>query len=152
MTRAEETQTAVREAMAKYNAIVLHEKNFDSASQSYRYPHAISVAEVLRMAGVRSRTTLTAHYHDALRRELEVFVETLKQKAGKGKAAKKVVDETKQRVNREEQLAQSIVALQYKVLSQEKELERLRKSGGTDSTVVNMPRNVRGAKVPGRDR
>ncbi|MBB5694379.1 hypothetical protein [Muricoccus pecuniae] len=154
MPRAEETQKAVRDAMAKYEAMVLHEKNFDAASQSHKYPHAISAAEVLRMAGIRSRTTLSASYHDTLRRELDVLIDSLKQKCRKGKAAKKVAQETRHRINREDQLAQSIIALQYKlleqqkkILAQDKELDELRGRETMGATVVNLRRARRASKA-----
>ena len=137
-TRAEETQAAVREAMARYEAMVLHERNFDPKTQMYRYPHAISAAEVLRMAGVRSRATLSAGYHDALKRDLDDFVAALKRKTGKGKATREAVEVKQSRMDRVEQLAQTVAALQYKIIALEQENAVLRASAVGTGKIVNL--------------
>ncbi|TPG57436.1 hypothetical protein EAH89_10920 [Roseomonas nepalensis] len=147
MAGAEETQKAVRKAMVRYEAMVLNKRNFDPASQTYRYPNPISAAEILRMAGVRSRSTLAADYHGSLRRELEVLIEDLKRQTGKGKvAAKEATKTVLDRTDRVEQLAQTVAALQYKIIALEKELATLRQGQPTSSQVVNLERQERGLK------
>ena len=138
--RAEDTQEAVREAMARYEAMVLHERNLDARTGLYRYPQAISASEVLRMAGVQSRATLSAGYHDGLKRELDELISALKCKTGKGKPAKAAAAvEAISRPDRLDQLAQTIAALQFRIIELENENAALRASQGTGK-VVSMKR------------
>ncbi len=105
---ADETQSAVRGAMTRYRTMVLSPENFDNRMQIYKYPHAISAAEVLRMAGVKSRATLSAEYHEQLKAELDALVVELKGKTGKGRRKPETNTEPTSGSARLEQLAQTI--------------------------------------------
>ena len=143
--RAEDTQSAVREAMGRYEAMVLHERNLNARTGLYRYPQAISASEVLRMAGVQSRATLSASYHDGLKRELDELVSALKRKTGKGKPAKAAAAEATSRPDRLDQLAQTIAALQFRIIELENENAALKASQGTGK-VVGMDRSAKGRR------
>ena len=144
--RAEDTQAAVREAMARYEASILQEGNLNPRTGRYRYPQAISASEVLRMAGVRSRATLAAGYHDGLKHELDDLIATLKRKTGKGKPAKAAAATESSRADRLDQLAQTIAALQFRIIALENENAALRASQAT-GRVVSIGGPAKGTRI-----
>ena len=130
--------------MVRYKTMVLSPKNFDERRQVYKYPHAISAAEVLRMAGVKSRATLSADYHDKLKAELDALVVELKSKTGKGKPKQEAETEPASGIARLEQLAQTIAALHYRIMVLEQENAALRSEAGTGKVEPLRRRDKRG--------
>ena len=133
---AEQTKEAIRRAMKTYEAIVLDTRYWDAEKGVYRYPHRVSEAEVLRLAGIKSRSTLVAEYHADIKAELAQFIDRLKVETGKGKSASKAPGATGDKTTRLEQLAQTIAAQDYKIRALQQELESLRAQVG--SKVTNM--------------
>lgn len=83
MTRAERTAAAIRQAMGTYKQVVLDERYFNIETGFYDYPGRVTHEAVLKLANVKSRSTLLASHHDTIRDELESFILELKVKVGK---------------------------------------------------------------------
>ncbi len=115
MLPSEEVAASVRAAMARFGEQVLDPRNFNLVSGRYDYPEAISEIRVLRMAGVKSRTTLSAPYHAEVRAELRKLVMELKRKTGKGKAVREAVRDRALKETREVLLAQALHAATYRI-------------------------------------
>lgn len=136
---ADETRQLVLGAMEEYERIVLQEKHLDENGGFYKYPYRISKAEVLRLAGIKSRGTLNADYHTDLERSLNNFIDDLKNKAGKRRrqqTADSVADIAKStRLNK---MAQTIVALQYRIMALDQEVRELRHGNVPGSKVTSL--------------
>lgn len=133
---AEETKDAIRGAMRIYETMVLDARNWDGKNEVFRYPHRISEAEVLRLARIKSRSTLSADYHAAIKEELAKFIEVLKAKTGKGAASPAAKASKVERISRLEQLAQTIAAKDYKIRALQQELDALK--GQAANKVTNI--------------
>lgn len=123
---AEQTKEAIRNAMRIYEVKVLDPRYWDAEKEIYSYPHRVSETEVLRLAGVKSRSTLMAEHHADIKSELATFMERLKQKTGKGRSAPAVKQSVARKASRLDQLAQTIAAQDYKIRALEQELADLR--------------------------
>jgi hypothetical protein len=123
---AEETKEAIRKAMKIYETMVLDARNWDGEKEVFRYPHRVSEVGVLRLAGVKSRSTLSADYHADIKVELARFIEVLKVRTGKGAASPAAEAAKAERTSRLEQLAQTIAAQDYKIRALQQELDALK--------------------------
>lgn len=133
---AEQTKEAIRNAMRVYETKVLDPRFWDAEHEIYRYPYRVSAAEVLKLAGVKSRSTLVADYHADIKVELATFIERLKRETGKGRSAPAVRQSVAEKASRLEQLAQTIAAQDYKIRALEQELADLRSRASR--TVTNL--------------
>ncbi len=160
MAGSHKTQDAIRKAMVNYRAQVLHERYYDIETGIYKYPFPITEKEILSSAGIKSRSTLKARYHDRIKTELREFVLELKIKTGRkvttdevgsspsGKrASSKSANKT-----RVEQMADTIGALGYKIIALQNQL----KGAGIDpilpSTIEGLPKGPNKQGGDGRGR
>lgn len=147
MSGHQKTQNAILKAMETYRAQVLHERYFDVETGIYKYPYQITEKEVLGLAGIKSRSTLKANYHDGIKLELKNFIHELKLKAGKKVSSEELAELSSEKSvsaaaakkARVEQLAETIAALSYKVIALQKELEDCRNRVSSTQKVVNLP-------------
>lgn len=123
---AEQTREAIRGAMAVYERTVLAPRYWNAEKAVFQYPYRVSEAEVLRIAGIRSRSTLVADYHAEIKIELATFIAHLKERTGKGRKAPAIKEEADRTTSRLEQFAQTIAAQDYKIRALEQELQSIR--------------------------
>jgi hypothetical protein len=144
MPEGAKTQQAIRKAMETYKAQVLHERYFDVETGLFRYPYQITEKEVLYLAGVKSRSTLKANYHDGVKAELKELIVDLKIKTGRklssddGSSPKSSTSRANKKA-RVDQLAETIGALGYKIIALQMELESAKKSGSSQCEIVSLP-------------
>lgn len=141
MSGLHKTQDTLRRAMEIYKSQVLNERYLDLDTGLFRYPFSITEKDVLKLAGIKSRSTLKASYHDGIRRDLRALVADLKLKTGRGNISKSAsLPRKENKKGRVEQLAETIGALQYKIIALQKEIDDLRSSGAPRGTTVNILR------------
>lgn len=107
--------------MEVYASQILDKSYYHERSGIFRFPGRISVEAVLKLAGVKSRSTLRPEYHKQLREELSVFIVGLKEKTGKiRRGIVKIKPEKKAEsfIDRTERMAQAIAALEYAIMAQ----------------------------------
>ena len=151
MSGVEKTQGAIRKAMEIYRSQVLHERYFDVETGFFKYPHQITEKDVLSLAGIKSRSTLKASYHDSIKAELKEFVLDLKVKAGRRVSSddEKSPEQSAPAASKKarvDQLAETIGALQYKIIALQKELEGLKKGGSSQSKIDSHPSGAKRKK------
>lgn len=131
---AAETDTAVRAAMEKYRSQILSDRTIDPDTGIYLYEGRITEAAILKLAKVRSRSTLLGAHHKQLRADLGELVDDLKAKTGK--KAKLDVDQigasgeehrpSASLSSRLDRYVQTIAAQHFEILRLEKENAELR--------------------------
>lgn len=141
------TQEAIRKAMETYRGQVLHQRYLDPETGLYKYPYQITEKEVLSLAGVKSRSTLKASYHDGIKADLKALIDDLKTKAGKRMSAESA-DQSAPSGNftsaaagkraRIDQLTETIGALGYKIIALQKELEEYKRGTASQSKIVSL--------------
>lgn len=117
---AEDTRHAVKGAMATYEAQVLDNRYYHERSGIFRFPGRVTADAVLKLAGIKSRSTLQTVYHKDLKEELAILIRSLKAKTGKGKGRniQGTIDRSPESfVDRTERLAQAIAALEYQIMA-----------------------------------
>lgn len=148
---AENTDRDVRCAMAVFKAQVLDTRNFDPVTGTYLYEGAITEVAIRKIAGVKSRGTLRANYHETLRRDLRALVLELKIKTGRIIVKNSAdADEGASsnsndfEITRSERLAQTIAALSFRIMVLEREIVNLKSGGGVKAdNVTELIRNRR---------
>lgn len=131
---ANETRDAIRLAMKTYEGRILNRVYWNETKGVFEYPYRISEAEVLRIAGIRSRSTLIANHHADIKAELSAFICALKTKAGKYHRDRDSNTSSNSLDDRLQQLAQTIVAQDYRIRELENELSFYRSSGAVDES------------------
>lgn len=116
-----ETRRAIESAMKQFEALVLDPLRYDNDTGVYVYDERISIKAILELAGVRSRSTLRAEHHDALSKEVAKLVRHLKEKTGKSRRSSDGESgKDGNSIRRVEALAQTIAALNYRIMKLEK--------------------------------
>jgi hypothetical protein len=136
---AEETRRSLLLAMEEYEAVVLSDQYRDQVTGLYKYPYQISKAEVLRRAGVKSRSTLSFAHHAELEKKLDDFISDLKVRAGKKTVtfdSSTVAPSAETLTERLDKMAQSLIAQQYRIIALERENHELRT--GSESTITTL--------------
>ncbi|MER9371067.1 hypothetical protein [Mesorhizobium sp. M0491] len=117
-----DTVQAIEAAMAKYEAQVLDPLRFDERTGLYVYGERVTIKAILELAGVRSRSTLHADHHEGLRGRIDDLIRDLKLKTGKAPRRISSENETAEHgVPRVDALAQTIAALNFRLMRLEKE-------------------------------
>jgi hypothetical protein len=106
--------------MEVYRAQVLDNRYYHERSGIFRFPGRITAAAVLKLAGVKSRSTLRSAYHEELQEELAKFIRDLKQRTGRGRRRNVQITAAgyaESFVDRTERMAQAIAALEYEIMA-----------------------------------
>ena len=90
----------------------------------------------MRLAGIKSRSTLVAEHHAEIKSELADLIRTLKLRTGKGQTAAEKKESSDAQVCRLEQFAQIIAAQDYKIRALQQELDSMR--SGETGVVTNI--------------
>lgn len=118
---AEDTRRALRSAMKAYENQILDRSHYHERSGIFRFLGRITAEAVLKLAGIKSRSTLQPEYHKELREELSEFLKSLKKKTGKvrrGTAGTNLERNDESFIDRTERMAQAIAALEYAIIAQ----------------------------------
>lgn len=113
---SEETRKAVLAAIGRYEAMVLQPGNFDAATGMYQFDGRITAAAILKLAGVKSRSTLRPAYHRELRAALTGAVFDLKLRTGRIRTSRSREQTSSPPESELARLAQTIAAQHFKIL------------------------------------
>ena len=133
---AEQTRDAIQKAMGEYERSVLNPRYWNADKGIFQYPYRVSEAEVLRLAKIKSRSTLSADHHSDIKVELGNFITSLKERTGKSRKSAESKEVEAKGKTRMEQFAQTIAAQDYKIRALEQELESLKSN--SSGKVTNM--------------
>jgi hypothetical protein len=117
-----DTMQAIEAAMTRYEAQVLDPLRQDKRTCLYSYDERVTINAILKLAGVHYRSTLCAEYHEGLRDRVHDLIRKLKKKTGKvSRRASSAKEPPENAIPRVDALAQTIAALNFRIMKQEKE-------------------------------